>query len=65
MYHAEGYDLPGGWEPLMARYYDVMYSESYDWWTLVVAFSTKDQQLLGKLKKYAFTGSDELGVSIS
>jgi len=30
VYHAEGYDIPGGWEPLMARHYDVMYSESYD-----------------------------------
>jgi hypothetical protein len=65
VYHPEGYDLPGGWEPLMARYYDVMYSESYDWWTLVVAFDTQDKQLLAKLKKYVSTGSDDLGVSVS
>jgi hypothetical protein len=65
VYHAEGYDLPGGWEPLMARYYDVMHSESYDWWTLVVAFDTDDKQFLAKLKKYVFTGSDDLGVSVS
>ena len=32
IYHADGYDIPGGWVPLMKSYYDVMYSESYDWW---------------------------------
>lgn len=30
VYHADGYDIPGGWESLMEKYYDVMYSESYD-----------------------------------
>lgn len=29
-YHVDGYDIPGGWQALMEKYYDVMYSESYD-----------------------------------
>ncbi|PIV52650.1 MAG: hypothetical protein COS17_08155, partial [Elusimicrobia bacterium CG02_land_8_20_14_3_00_37_13] len=33
IYHGDWNDLPGGWEQLMEKYYDVMYSESYDWWT--------------------------------
>jgi hypothetical protein len=64
IYHAEGYDLPGGWEPLLFKYYDVMYSESYDWWTFAVAFDTTNKSLISKLKKYAFYGTDDLGVSV-
>ena len=37
IYHAEGYDIPGGWEKLMRDYYDVMYSESYGWWIFAMA----------------------------
>lgn len=61
IYHAEGYDIPGGWEPLILKHYDVMYSESYDWWTLAVAFDTKDKAVLSKLEEYAFEGVDDLG----
>jgi hypothetical protein len=64
IYHAEGYDIPGGWEPLLLKHYDVMYSESYDWWTFAVAFNTKNKSLVSKLKKYAFYGADDLGVSV-
>jgi hypothetical protein len=65
VYHAEGYDIPGGWEPLMEQYYDVMYSESYDWWTLAMAFDTSDEELAENLRKYAFDGVEELGVSVT
>jgi hypothetical protein len=65
VYHAEGYDIPGGWQPLMEQYYDVMYSESYDWWTLAMAFDTTDEDLAANLRKYAFDGADELGVSVT
>ena len=65
IYHAEGYDIPGGWEPLMGKYYDVMYSESYDWWTLAVAFNTNNKALVSKLRKYTFQGRDDLGVLVS
>jgi hypothetical protein len=64
VYHGDGYDIPGGWEPLMLKHYDVMYSESYDWWTLAVAFDTADKELVSRLKLYAFEGVDSLGVSI-
>ena len=65
IYHVEGYDIPGGWEPLILKHYDVMYSESYDWWTLAVAFDTTDKAVLSKLEEYAFEGVDDLGVYVS
>lgn len=64
IYHADGYDIPGGWKPLMRNYYDVMWSESYDWWQLVMAFPLVPQQQ-EQLMKYCFDGVDDLGVDIS
>lgn len=64
IYHADGYDIPGGWEPLLFKHYDVMYSESYDWWTLAVAFDTDNKALLSKLTRYAFVGADDMGVQV-
>ena len=64
IYHADGYDIPGGWEPLMRNYYDVMWSESYDWWQLVMAFPLVPQQQ-EQLMKYCFDGVDDLGVDVS
>lgn len=64
IYHADGYDIPGGWGPLMREYYDVMYSESYDWWTLAMAFdASEDQQK--EIAQYEFYGVDDLGVRVS
>ena len=64
IYHADGYDIPGGWEKLMQQHYDVMYSESYDWWTLAMAFDApKKQQEV--ISRYEFTGADDLGVYIA
>ena len=62
VYHADGYDIPGGWQPLMREHYDVMYSESYDWWTLAVAFDTRSKALVDELTRYAFLGGEDLGV---
>lgn len=63
VYNAEGYDIPSGWEPLMRDHYDVMYSESYDWWTLAMAFpATKEQQ--EALGEYEFDGEDDLGIRV-
>lgn len=63
VYNAEGYDIPGGWEALMRDHYDVMWSESYDWWTLAMAFNaSKDQQ--EEIAKYEFYGADDLGVRV-
>ncbi len=64
IYHAEGYSLPGGWEPLMREYYDVMYSESYDWWTFALAFDASPEQRQA-ISQYEFEGSDGLGVSVA
>lgn len=63
IYHADGYDIPGGWEKLMEKYYDVMYSESYDWWTLAMAFDYLEEQV-SELKKYEFDGEDDCGISV-
>jgi len=64
IYHAEGYDISGGWEQLMARYYDAMYSESYDWWTLALAFDAGPDKC-ALLRQYEFSGVDDLGVDVS
>lgn len=33
LYHVDGYDIPGGYEKLMALYYDVMVRQDYEQWT--------------------------------
>ncbi len=63
IYHVEGYDIPGGWTPLMQDHYDVMYSESYDWWTLVMAFPAADEER-AELAGYEFSGDEGLGVQV-
>jgi hypothetical protein len=62
-YQAEGYDIPGGWEALMSRYYDVMVSESYDWWTFAMAFHASQEQQQ-EITRYEFYGADDLGVRV-
>ncbi|MBM4236235.1 MAG: hypothetical protein FJ152_07175 [Firmicutes bacterium] len=61
IYHADGYDIPGGWLPLMRDYYDVMYSESYDWWHLALAFHLPPERQ-DEIAKYDFENRDNLGV---
>jgi hypothetical protein len=63
IYHGDWNDLPGGWQPLMENYYDVMYSESYDWWTLVMAFNTTEE-IIDQLSKFEYTGIDDMGISV-
>ncbi len=63
IYHGEWNDLPGGWEPLMGNYYDVMYSESYSWWTLVMAFETK-AKIIKEISNFEFDGIDDMGVTV-
>lgn len=62
-YNVDGYDIPGGCWPLMEKYYDIMYSESYDWWTFAVAFPGNEEQKR-KLRDYSFQGLEDLGVNI-
>lgn len=64
IYNADGYDIPGGWESLMSQYYDVMVSESYDWWTFAIAFNAPPEQREA-VAQYAFRGTDDLGVDIT
>ncbi len=47
----------------MENYYDVMYSESYGWWTLAIAFDV-DRKGIEEIKAYEFTGTDEMGVTV-
>jgi len=63
IYHGDWSDLPGGWGPLMRKYYDVMYSESYDWWTLAMAFNT-DKKTIDHIKQFEFEGTDGMGVTV-
>lgn len=63
IYHVDGYDIPGGWEKLMEKYYDVMYREDYDWWAFALAFNTSRERI-EELQKYAFSGEDDLGVTV-
>lgn len=63
VYNVDGYDLPGGWEPLMQKHYDVMYSESYDWWLLAMAFNVSEAQR-EKLIRYRFNGIEDMGIDI-
>lgn len=62
-YHVDGYDIPGGWKNLMAKYYDVMYREDYGWLTFALAFNTTQKQL-EDLYKYEFSGEDDLGITV-
>ncbi|MBI4667854.1 MAG: hypothetical protein HY747_01515 [Elusimicrobia bacterium] len=63
IYHGDWNDLPGGYKPLMEKYYDVMYSESYDWWTLSMAFNA-DPKTIEEIKKYESSGTDDMGVDM-
>ena len=58
VYHVDGYDIPGGWEKLMDKYYDVMYREDYDWWTLALAWNAKPDQY-DELRHFEFEGEHE------
>ncbi len=48
----------------MRNYYDVMYSESYDWWYLALAFPLPPQQQK-EIVKYSFEGIEDMGVDVS
>ena len=48
----------------MENYYDVMYSESYDWWTLAMAFNT-NQNTIDQLSIFEYTGVDDMGIAVN
>lgn len=63
IYHVEGYDIPGGFMNLLENYYDVMYREDYDWWTLAIAFTASPEQM-AQLERYEFYDEDDLGIEV-
>ena len=64
IYHQEGYGIPGGWKDLIKNYYDVMYSESYGWWTISFAFNLTDKETREELREYDFRGIENLGIEV-
>jgi len=65
IYNVDGYDIPCGWESLMEKYYDVMYSESYGLWVLAIALNVTPEQF-EELYSYEFGGVEEgMGIDIS
>ena len=63
IYHAEGYDLPREWEELMKEYYDVMYRESYGWYTISLAFNMPESKQR-EVTIYDFRGIEDMGVFV-
>ncbi len=43
----------------MEKYYDVMYSESYGWWILAMAFDS-DPMTIEEIEVYEFNGTDDM-----
>lgn len=64
IYHGEWSDLPGGWQPLMEKYYDVMSSQSYDWWTLAIAWNT-DMDTIQTLKQFSLQGGEDMIINVN
>lgn len=50
-------------EELLDKYFDIMVSESYDWWTMAISFDY-DKKLLEKLNQYQCEGPDDIGIQI-
>jgi len=63
-YHGDWADLPSGAEEdLLTNYFDILVSESYDWWHFAIAFDY-DKKLFDNLKKYECEGSDDTGLVV-
>lgn len=64
-YNVEGYDLPQGAEnKLLAGPFEVMVSESYDWWTLVFAVPYSDESLHRLAPFEEAVGPDDTGIQV-
>lgn len=63
-YNGDWSNLPGGAEEeLLDKYFDIMVSESYDWWIMAISFDY-GEKLLKKLNQYQCGGPDDTGVQI-
>ena len=61
-YNGDWSDLPSEAEDdLLTNYFDILVSESYDWWHFAVAFDY-EKELFDKLSQYECEGSDDTGL---
>lgn len=62
-YQVEGYDIPGGYESLLARYYDLMVRQEYELWTLGMAFPYSEA-LYQSLRPYQCDDGEGCGIRL-
>lgn len=63
-YHGDWSDLPSSAEDdLLTNYFDILVSESYDWWHFAIAFDY-DKKLFDKLNQYECDGPDDTGLGV-
>ena len=63
-HHGDSSDLPSSAEEdLLTHYFDILVSESYDWWHFAIAFDY-DKELLDTMKKCECEGSDDTGLAV-
>lgn len=63
VYHVDGYDIPGGYEKLMALYYDVMVRQDYEQWTLGMSMPS-NPQLYEKLSGFRCNDGEGSGIQV-
>lgn len=63
VYHVDGYDIPGGYEQLMALYYDVMVRQDYEQWTLGMSMPSSPQ-LHEKLSSFRCNDGEGNGIRV-
>jgi hypothetical protein len=62
-YTVDGYDLPGTYESLMAKYYDIMVRQDYELWTLGMAWPYS-HALYQALKPFECDDGEGCGVRV-
>lgn len=63
-YHVDGYDIPTGYKPLLAKFYDVMVRCEYEVWTIGMSFPYS-KELLESLHLFACDGYDHTRIEVS
>jgi hypothetical protein len=63
-YQVEGYDIPGGYESLLARYYDLTVRQEYELWTLGMAFP-HSESLYRSLRSFQCDDSERCGIRLA
>src|SRR3990170_2167712 len=62
-YQVEGYDIPGGYEPLMAKYYDIMVRQDYEQWTFGIAWPYSEE-LYQRLRPFQCDDDEGCGIRL-